>query len=287
MIIITLSLLMIGCASAPEVDSTVNYTPIPSLNAGVNEFTLEQDVAGVVENRRFLVHTAEGFDGSGNTPLFFGFHGNGGVPDELVMELGAVVEEEHFVAVYPEGMAYSWNLGPEESEADDVVFVEGILAMLRETEGIDASKPVAMGFSNGAGMAHELAMESEQFVGIAPVISHMLVRKTPGPGAAKVSVLQLSGTEDELVPYDGGVGVLGHEFLAAEDSSAAWAAHNGCDDTPSERASGSNDILEWGNCSSGQRVVHVRMNGVGHDMVDDIDGGTIPWIIDFLLQSRQ
>ena len=132
-------------------------------------------------------------------------------------------------------------------------------------------------------MAH---FTSEHFVGISPVISHMLATKTPTPGAPPVSVLQLSGTEDDLVPYDGGVGVMEHDFLAAEDSSATWAAHSGCDASPTERASGNHDILEWEGCASGRRVVHVRMNGVGHDMPAEIEGGTLPFILDFLLESR-
>ena len=89
------------------------------------------------------------------------------------------------------------------------------------------------------------------------------------------------------MPYEGGIGVLEHEFLAAEDSSAAWAAHNGCEADPSVRASGSHDILEWEGCADGRRVVHVRMDGVGHDMPADIEGDTIPFMMSFLLDSRR
>ena len=288
--IITLPLLTMGCAAgtmAEDGEGSLDDASISSLSPGVSEFTLEQEVAGVLVNRRFLVHAPEGFDASKRTPLLFAFHGNGGVPDSFVPELGEMIEEEEVVGVYPEGVEYSWNLGREASEADDVAFTEAILSMLNDTDGVDASSPIAMGFSNGTGMVHELAMESEHFVGISPVISHMLASKTPGEEAAPVSVLQFSGTEDDLVPYDGGVGVLDHDFLSAEDSSAAWAAHNGCESSPSIRASGNHDILEWENCVSGRRVVHVRMDGVGHDMPADIEGGTLPFMMDFLLASRR
>ena len=64
-----------------------------------------------------------------------------------------------------------------------------------------------------------------------------------------------------------------------------WAAHNGCADTPTERASGDHDILEWEGCLEGRRVVHVRMNGVGHEMPDDIEGDSLGLLTGFLLES--
>ena len=199
--------------------------------------------------------------------------------------MGPFVDEGAVVGVYPEGLERSWNLGREESEADDVAFTGAILSMLEEAEGVDPARSVATGFSNGAAMIHELAMESDAFVGIAPVVSHLLATKTPSADGASVSVLQLSGTEDDLVPYEGGTGVLGHEFLPAEASSAAWAAHNGCAETPTERASGVHTILEWEGCRDDRRVVHVRMNGVGHDMARDIEGDSLRFLTDFLLES--
>ena len=139
-------------------------------------------------------------------------------------------------------------------------------------------------------MVHELAMESQQFVAISPQISHMLARKTPAPHAAHVSVLQFSGTEDELVLYDGGVGVVDHDFLSAENSSATWAQHNGCDSTPEERDSDSGiyTVLEWENCSTGRIVVHIRLNGIGHDLPENIiEGGAMSYMMNFLMEARQ
>ncbi len=175
--------------------------------------------------------------------------------------------------------------------------------MLTATKGVDATRPAAVGWSNGAGMVHELAMESPHFVGIAPAVSHMLATKTPGPDAAPVSVLQFSGTEDGIVPYTGGIGVLDHNFLPAEDSTAQWAAHNGCASTPTVSpdvagpevetapdpfASSSDTILEWEGCATGARVVHVRLNNIGHDLPPDmIEGGSMPSIYDVLSAARQ
>ena len=117
------------------------------------------------------------------------------------------------------------------------------------------------------------------------------------------SVMQFSGTEDTLVPYQGGIGVLEHEFLHAEDSSAEWAAHNGCAATPTvgpdvvsaevepapdQDGPSGYTMMEWEDCATGARVVHVRMNNIGHDMPYElIEGGTLPFIYDFLSDARQ
>ena len=300
-------LLALGCVAPQDASdaskSIINGEATASLSAGMNELTLQQEVAGEMVERRFLVHTPESFDASERTPLLFAFHGNGGEPEPFAFELEGAVEAGRFIGVYPAGLAYSWNLGPEESQADDVAFTEAILDMLTGTPGIDATKPVAMGWSNGAGMVHELAMESRQFVAIAPAVSHMLATKTPDERAANVSVIQFSGTEDTLVPYQGGTGVLEHEFLHAEDSSAEWAAHNGCaaspvvgpevarpevEQAPDQEGASSYTMLEWEDCATGARVVHVRMNNIGHDMPFElIEGGTLPFIYDFLSDARQ
>lgn len=287
----------------PNEGTVSNNTPISSLTAGVSEFTLDQVVAGQTVQRRFLIHTPDNFDDSQSTPLLFAFHGNGGEPESYVYEVADAIEDGHFIGVYPAGLEYSWNLGPEASEADDVAFTEAILGMLTTTTGVDATKPVALGFSNGAGMVHELAMESQSFVAISPATSHMLTTKTPNSDSAYVSVLQFSGTEDTLVPYQGGTGVLEHDFLPAEDSTGQWAVHNGCDASPTTSADidgpeiedpngqfvqTSYTLIEWENCSTGAKVVHVRLNNIGHDLPGDmIVGGSMPYIYDFLLESRQ
>lgn len=309
---IFLTLLLLGCTadkseetgdSSADSSSSLTYESISSLSAGVNEFTLEQEVSGEMVQRRFLVHTPENFDASENTPLLFAFHGNGGEPESFVYDTGEAIESGYFIGVYPAGLEYSWNLGPELSEADDVAFTDAILGMLTGVPGVDATKPVALGWSNGAGMVHELAMESEHFVAISPATAHMLATKTPGPNAANVSVLQFSGTEDGIAPYEGGLGVLDHDFLPAEDSTAEWAKHNNCDSTPtsSEDIQGpevevapdefepsSYRLIEWENCATGAKVVHVRMNNVGHDLPYElIEGGSMEYIYNFLMDARQ
>ena len=275
-----LALLVAGCTPTTE-------KPQANIGAGLNTLTIPQMVDGETIERSYLVHTAKDWDASAPLPLLLAFHGNGGKGLDFKQLLSNPVESRAFIGVYPEGLERSWNLGREASTADDVAFVESILAALGGVAGVDVAKPVAMGFSNGAGMVHKLAMDAKPFVGISPLSSQLLVDNQPQSAAPSVSVLQLHGTVDEVVPYGGGEAVMGHTFMPAEASAAAWADHNDCSAKPTETASGKHVRMEWAGCSGGVQVVHYRLNGVGHDLPTDIEGDTIGLVVQFLLRARQ
>ena len=263
------------------IDEAHNWQP------GINVLTLDQEVEGETVERSYYVHLPDDYDGSANTPLLFAFHGADGTGEDFINEFGPPIQSGEFVGVYPNGIDNSWNVEREDSKADDMAFTESILSALSGVAGIDVNRPVAVGFSNGAALIHKISIEKELFVAIVPQVSHLLVSNQPDSDSARIPVMQFNGTDDDLCPYDGGVGILGYEFMPAEDSTAAWAAHNGCDATPTETAIDPHVKLEWENCDDGNRVIHYRLNGVGHGVPPDVDGGTNPRIIEFLLEARQ
>lgn len=282
-------LLLAGCSAPTDNNEPDNSDPpeIIEVEPGINQLTIDQEIEGETVERDFLLHLPEDYDGTADTPLLFGFHGSGGSAEAFIGQFAPPVEGGDFVGVYPNGIAASWNLGREESTADDVAFTASILEMLEGVPGIDTSRPVGVGFSNGAALLHKIAIESDLFVAIVPQVSQMLEENQPQNGGARVSVMQFNGTLDDACPYEGGVGVLGHVFMDAEDSAATWASHNGCDATPTETDIGPHVKMEWPNCEEGRRVIHYRMNGVSHQVPPDIDGGSNSRIVEFLLEARQ
>ena len=284
----------VGCAGEPGPDARFDtadadgetFPSAPELEPGVNVLEMDQVVDGEMVTRTYRVHLPTTWDSGQDVPLLFAFHGAGGTGVEFVQQYGPAVEAGDVIGVYPDGINESWNIEREESTADDVAFVASILESLGEAEGLDTDRPVAVGFSNGAALAHKIAMESRLFAGIAPQGSQLLQGTSIPEQAAPVSVMQFHGTIDDVCPYDGGVGVLGYEFMAAEDSAAAWAAHNGCSASPSEENLDPHVRLEWEDCEDGRRVVHYRLEDVGHGVPPDVHGGTIPRVVEFLLQAR-
>ena len=277
--------LLIGCSGTTEINDAASPMPTLELQAGVNEMTIEQVIDGATVERSYVIHTPETFDPKAKLPLLFAFHGYKGSGSGFVRQFRQPIELGKFVGVYPNGIDAGWDLLPDAKH--DVAFVESILQRLQRAAGIDASKPVAMGFSNGAGFVQKLAMESDQFVAISPWASQLLVNNQPQSADAKVSVLQLHGTDDKVIPYAGGISFKQYNFMAAEAGAAAWAAHNDCDSAPSETEAGRHMRLEWKNCAEGTRVVHYRLNGVGHRLPPNVAGGTTRLVVEFLLAARQ
>ena len=275
-------------ASFDEVEGDSSAIGAVVLQPGLNNLTLEQEVEGVMVERSYIVHVPDTYsDTTAPTPILLAFHGAGGVGADFVEQFQVAVDKGDFVGVYPDGLENSWNVKYEDSKADDVAFASMLVQSLQGVPGIDTSKPVAVGFSNGAALTHKIAIETDLVVAIAPHVSQLLKENQPQPAGKKVSVMQLLAADDSMCPYDGGVGILGYDFMPGVDSAATWAAHNGCDSDPVETQVGEHVKMEWENCEEGRQVIHYRVNGFDHAIPPNVDGNTTARIMEFLIGSRQ
>ena len=73
---------------------------------------------------------------------------------------------------------------------------------------------------------------SDRVDGVAPITANISVFLSSRCRPTRVPILVINGTEDPLVPYDGGfVKVLGRErgqIISTDDSIRLWLSHNGC-----------------------------------------------------------
>jgi len=272
------------------------------LGGGVGEIVIDQMVDGVMVERRALIVIPEGDvsglsggdqdDSAAALPVLVALHGNGGRPEGMLRDFRPLVDQGRFVALIPEGIERSWNLGREASTADDVAFIELLLDQLDGARtdtgnpdsgsGLDLDRVYAFGYSNGAGLVNQLVAHTDRFHAVAAAASGLTHDLLPTGPVAPVSFLSLHGTEDPVVPYDGGVGVAGHDFLPVEDSAALWADRFGCPAEPdATRTAGGNIRLEWAPCDDGHRVVHYGFEGADHGLPPDLEGGLLDLVIDF------
>jgi polyhydroxybutyrate depolymerase len=150
--------------------------------AGVNCRTVELDGA----DRRYVAYVPE--HGSDRMPVVFMFHGSSGTGEQFLNSSGwrEQADREGFVAVFPTGLRYrvldsgrrvtKWNdfelagevdleeLPPGYPEgapmpANDVGFVDLMLADLDAGLAIDRRRVFASGFSNGANFAARLSVD--------------------------------------------------------------------------------------------------------------------------------
>lgn len=198
-----------------------------------------------------------------------------------VADWRGAVAEDGFVAVFPQGVADSWNLGPCCPPANlvgaaDRAFLGQVTDELLERPSIDPRRVYLTGFSNGALMVYALACERpDSFAAIAPMAGTNLTGCEP---AEPVSLLHQHSDPDLIVPYSGGLAVgsllSSAPFPPVPDSVAAWAAADGCAPGPTVTQLDGVERFAWAGCAEGTRVELVRLPGRGHEWprTDRYDG---------------
>src|SRR5690606_3308049 len=146
------------------------------------------------------------------TMLVLNFHGftSADWQEALLTRMDREVDARGVIVAYPQGVATSWNAGACCGTAwadavDDVGFVRALIEHLEAEYCIDARGVDATGMSNGGFLSHRLACElSDRIAAIAPVAGVLGVDPASCAPSRPVPVWQFHGTEDPLVPYEGG-----------------------------------------------------------------------------------
>lgn len=115
-----------------------------------------------------------------------------------------------FAVCYPQGALDNsrnphWNARSDLSNTDDIGFLSSLAVTLQSEYNLDPSKTFTCGISNGGFMSYTLVAEAPQvFKGAASVIGTMSGYTWENRASISPSpVLQISGTNDNIVPYDG------------------------------------------------------------------------------------
>ena len=143
-------------------------------------------------------------------PLVVMLHGGfgNGAQAERSYHWDGEADNGHFLVAYPDGLNRAWNAGtccgePQRVNADDVGFITAMVGAIEQQIPIDRARVYVTGMSNGAMMALRLGCQTDTFAAIAPVAGTLL---TDCSRARPTSVLQIHGTADDRVPYNGGPG---------------------------------------------------------------------------------
>lgn len=268
-----------GCAS--DAPSGPPLDPNESLGcaegaalygAGTTTASIEHD--GLT--RTFRVHVPPGVDGSTPVPIVLMFHGGGGSGQQLEnasSQMDQVADREGFITVYPDGTGSirTWNGGgccgsAAASNVDDVGFVDALLDHLGTTTCHDRRRVYASGMSNGAILSHRLGCElADRIAAIAPVSgTDMTASCTP---SRPVPTMQIHGTEDGHVPWDGGVGCGPSmaSFTSVPTTIDRWRTRNACSSGPTAYfAQGDGQCDAYGACAGAADVVLCAIDGGGH-----------------------
>lgn len=236
--------------------------------------------------RSYRLFVPEASSGSKAMPLVMALHGGGGDAERLERGLGlnALATTHGFAVVYPQGVERSWNDGRSSEKinaqrlaVDDVGFLSAVIEAVGQEIDLDPDRVYIMGISNGAMMSFRMICERAELFAAAATAIGMLPKNLEAQCAPSrpVPLLSLMGTEDPIVPYEGGgVGVFRKdrgEVLSAAQTVSRFVAQHGCEAAPIktevrdlDRDDGvSTEIVTYGG-EGCVPVVHVRVVGGGH-----------------------
>ena len=192
-----------------------------------------------------------------------------------------LADRHGFYVVYPNAVDGTWDFGEGQvSEAlerrvDDLGFFAALLDSLLAEQPIDPGRVFATGISRGGQASYALACKmAERIRAIAPVAMPLpAFLEDDCRAGPPVGVAILNGTQDPLVPYDGGQITLFRQqrgrVLSTAGSARLWRARNGCSaDSESRTIDDADDATAvvrttWTDCA-GAAVVLYRIEGGGH-----------------------
>ncbi len=240
----------------------------------------QETINGTLEHdnlqRDYILYVPASYTGDAPVPLLFNFHGYGSNATEQMFygDFRMIAEAEGFLIVHPEGtediaQTTHFNVGWGGSSVDDVGFTETLIDAIAAEYNIDSKRIYSTGMSNGGYISYHLACNlGDKIAAIASVTGSMsqFTFNNCNP-EHPTPILQIHGTMDETVPYNGGT------FAEPiEDVVQYWVNYNNCtspprvtqlpDLDPTDESTVEHIVYEGGN--NGVNTEFFKITGGGH-----------------------
>lgn len=273
------------------VPASVGASPAPRA-LGPGDHSIGLTVGGL--SRSFIVHVPPGAPVAGR-PLILVFHGADATAAGTigVTNFEQVADRTGEVVAFLQGVDDHWNewsgafasSGMGRGGVNDVAYTVAVIHRIEGLVSFDHQRIVAAGFSNGALMVQSLGCQlAGQLAMIVPVEGEIATTMAKSCAPRRpITVLELHGTADAAISYDGGPihGAGSFTLLSAPASVAKWAALDHCakEPTSSSPAPGIR-LTTYGGC---RKKVHATLRTIiggvhtwGND-IGDVVTDALPW----------
>ena len=217
---------------------------------------------------------------SAQPPLVLVLHGNHPGAGGALMRDWTTFDQQAdawgLAIAYPDGVGGCWADGrgvttADEAGVDDVAFLRALIDASAELHGTAPDRVVVAGISNGAFMAHHLALAaSDQVAVLAAVAGGLPAALLDRAPTHAVSAMLINGTADRIVPIEGGYsrhrgpdGEPRGRVLSLHDTAERWRAINRCSREQTHTTEGSSRTTSDGGVG-GASVVAWTVFGGGH-----------------------
>lgn len=183
----------------------------------------------------------EGYSQDTPAPLVMLLHGytSSGKQQEGYMKFGKLADKYGFLFLTPDGTVEGggdkhqfWNATPAccnfyDSEVDDSAYLQGLIDETKKQYNVDPNRVYLIGHSNGGFMSHRMAYDHpDTIAAIASLAGAAIPDMEPDPTTNPVNILQIHGSKDTVIRYEGG-DINGVNYPSAEETVELWAKRNG------------------------------------------------------------
>jgi polyhydroxybutyrate depolymerase len=273
----------VATPAVTEAEPTTVASTVPELVTTTEAPTTTVDPA---VDRPYDVFVPTSYSDATAMPLVLLLHGHGvnGDIQEAFFQFQALAETRGFLYVHPDGTIGTdgdpyWNAtdgccSRGHGEADDVNYLMAIIEQVSAKYNVDPKRIYLAGHSNGGFMSYRMACDNADT--IAAVVS--LAGATWNDPAdcspsEPVSVLQVHGTADDTVLFDGAT-FQGVTVPGAQATVDTWATYNGCTapatvataqlDLDGNLDGNETDVATFAGCENGGDVALWSINGGAH-----------------------
>ena len=275
-----------GSSSSDEVNATIpnnNQNDDAETCTNYEERILKCELTHKGLDRYYYIQLAHP-EAEGLSSVLFNLHGYGSNALEQMNYTNfnnlANTKENNFILIHPQGAPLNtvltsssshwnsggWTIG---STVDDVDFIDTIIKLVSQKYNLNQDRIYSTGMSNGGFMSYHLACNlSSKIAAIASVTGSMSKETYEDCNPAHpTSILQVHGTIDATVPFDGN-SALGMRSI--NDVMDYWKLYNACDVDPTSIITDYFDIEiavqhdTYSNCLNDVHVELYKIEGMGH-----------------------
>ena len=204
---------LIACSKIGDKELTPNFS--------TGKMTKELTVNGL--SREYIIYIPQNYSATISLPLLLSFHGLGSNMEfnYSYTRFDEIAERENLIVVYPNGIKNNWTLSSDNNP--DIDFIKTLLAQLEDDYKIESKRIYSTGMSEGGFFSFKLACSlSNRITAVASVTGSMYQYAINNCFPSRpISVLQIHGTEDNIVPY-----------TSTERLLDFWTSHNHTDTIP-------------------------------------------------------
>ena len=287
-----MSLMVMSLACARD-----NMSPLPTIDEPSFPNSGAAQVVTVGGHRAATLLVPSSYNEDQMIPLVLSLHGYGSwaVLHDSYFGLARRVESRGFLLLAPEGMEEPGGVRRRFWDAtsaccnftgqpvDDVAYLHALVDEVMRRYKVDPKQIYVTGHSNGGFMSYRLACEarSDRFAALVSLAGSTWAQSSTCVSPTPLSVLQIHGTEDRVIRYEGATGA--RAYPGAMETVERWARRAGCTGAPVQEDSieldnslpaNETDVFTYrAGCSDGVEVSLWRINGGRHSPDFNADYG--------------